>query len=103
MVRCCWDNRAARRTITDLEEVRNAIVAKVYHITSDRKVALHKHNDKGEVFYCMRGAGFGVREAAEEELLPGKTFVVRAGSMHALRTDGDLFVSSFLTPAVDEQ
>jgi mannose-6-phosphate isomerase-like protein (cupin superfamily) len=87
----------------DLEAVRSAIVAKVYHITSDRKVALHKHDDKDEVFYCLSGAGFGVREASEEELSQGKTFVVRAGSMHALRTDGDLFVASFLIPTVDEQ
>ena len=86
----------------DLEEVRNAIVAKVYHITSDRKVALHAHSDKDEVFYCIGGAGFGVRETAEEELSSGKTFVVKAGNMHALRTDSDLFVASFLIPTVNE-
>jgi hypothetical protein len=48
----------------DLEQARDAIVAKVYHIVADRKVALHKHADKGEVFSCMGGSGFGVLETS---------------------------------------
>ena len=82
----------------DLEQARDAIVAKVYHIVADRKVALHRHADKDEVFSCMGGSGFGVLETGEEPLSPGKTFVARAGTMHALRTEGDLYVASFMVP-----
>lgn len=80
------------------EEIKGLIVTNVYHITADSKVALHKHAGKDEVFYCMGGTGYGVLESSEEPLSAGKTFVVRAGVMHALRTDSDLYVASFLLP-----
>ena len=82
----------------NLDDIKAAIVTNVYHITADRKVALHKHAEKDEVFYCFAGTGFGVLEQGEEKLSPGKTFVVRAGTMHALRTEADLYVTSFLVP-----
>jgi mannose-6-phosphate isomerase-like protein (cupin superfamily) len=84
------------------DDIKAAIVTNVYHITADKKVALHKHAGNDEVFYCLAGAGFGVLEDDEEELSVGKTFVVRAGTMHALRTEADLYVASFLLPAVTE-
>ncbi len=86
----------------NLEDIKTGLVTNVYHITADRKVALHKHADKDEVFYCIAGRGFGVLEHAEEALTPGRTFVVRAGTLHALRTEADLFVASFLVPVVKD-
>ena len=85
----------------DLDAIKEAIATKVYHLTSETKVPLHKHDDKDEIFYCMKGSGFGVLEKSEVELSPGKAFIVTAGTMHSLRSEGDLFVSSFLVPVVD--
>ncbi len=82
------------------EEIKGLILTNVYHITADKRVALHKHTGKDEVFYCMGGTGYGVLESSEEPLSVGKTFVVRAGTMHALRTESDLYVASFLLPTV---
>jgi quercetin dioxygenase-like cupin family protein len=84
----------------DLEEIKNSIAAKVHHITADKKVPLHQHPDKDEVFYCIKGSGFGVLENNEEELSVGKVFIVRAGTMHALRTDNDLYAASFMIPVI---
>jgi mannose-6-phosphate isomerase-like protein (cupin superfamily) len=85
----------------DTEGIKGSIAVNVYHITADKKVALHKHPGKDEVFYCMAGTGYGVLESREEPLSVGKTFVVRAGTMHALRTESDLYVASFLVPVVE--
>ena len=82
-------------------ELKEQIVTNVYHIPPDKKVPLHKHSDKDEVFYCVKGSGFGVLEDSEIELSRGKVFIVPAGILHSLRTDSDLFVASFLIPAVD--
>ena len=87
----------------DLDAIRDSIVTKVYHITSEMKVPLHQHKDKDEIFYCMKGSGFGVLEDKEVELTVGEAFIVPAGVMHSLRTTGDLHVSSFLVPLVDER
>jgi len=82
----------------DLDMVRESIATKVYHITQEVKVPLHKHDDKDEVFYCMKGSGFGVLEDKEIELTKGKAFIVEAGTMHSLRSDSNLYVASFLIP-----
>lgn len=82
----------------DLESIKKGIVTNVYHISADEKVPLHKHPKHDEVFYCIKGAGFGVFEDREVELTVGKAFIVPVGIMHALRTDGDLYVTSFLIP-----
>lgn len=86
----------------DINAIKDAIVKNVYHIDSDRKVALHKHDKSDELFYCIAGSGFGVLEDSEMELTTGKVFTVPAGMMHALRTDSDLYVCSFLIPLVEE-
>jgi len=86
----------------DIEAIKKEIIKNVYHIVSDKKVSLHKHNKHDEVFYCIKGKGFGVLEDSEVELTVGKVFIVPAGTMHALRTDGDLFVASFLIPVIEE-
>ena len=86
----------------DIEAIKGAIVTNVYHIDAARKVALHKHDKNDELFYCVVGSGFGVLENEEIELTTGKVFNVPAGTMHSLRTDGDLYVTSFLIPVVKE-
>ena len=63
---------------------------------------MHKHDGKDEIFYCIKGSGVGVLEDGEVELNVGKAFIVPAGVMHTVRTDGELYVSSFLVPVVDE-
>ena len=85
----------------DLDSIKETIITKVYHITPDMKVPLHKHEDKDEIFYCIKGSGFGVLENNEVELHVGQAFIVPAGTMHSLRSEGNLYVSSFLVPVVD--
>ena len=82
----------------DLSFIKESIVTKVYHVTSETKVPLHKHEKQDEIFYCIKGSGFGVLEDKEIELTVGKAFIVPAGVMHSLRSDEDLYVSSFLVP-----
>ncbi|WML32567.1 cupin domain-containing protein [Clostridium sp. OS1-26] len=79
----------------NLENIKESIVTNVYHIPADKKVALHKHPKHDEIFYCIKGEGFGVLEDREVELTIGKAFIVPAGEMHALRSDSNLYVSSF--------
>ena len=38
----------------------------------DLKVPLHKHDTKDEIFYCIKGSGFGVLEDREVGLTVGK-------------------------------
>jgi mannose-6-phosphate isomerase-like protein (cupin superfamily) len=86
----------------DINAIKGSLVSNVYHIDAARKVALHKHDKSDELFYCIAGSGFGVLEDGETELTVGKVFTVPAGTMHALRTDSDLYVCSFLIPVVRE-
>ena len=86
----------------DTANIKESIVTNVYHILGEKKVALHKHDKHDEVFYCIKGEGFGVLENSEEELVHGKAFIVPAGVMHALRTENDLYVASFLIPRVED-
>lgn len=85
----------------NLDEVKQGIVTNVYHIPAEKKVALHKHVKSDEVFYCIKGEGFGVLEDSEVPLTVGKAFIVPAGQMHALRSDSELYVASFLIPVVE--
>ena len=87
----------------DLSSIRESIVKNVYHVSSDTKVPLHKHAEQDEIFYCIKGSGFGVLQEREVELSVGNAFIVTAGTMHSLRSDGDLYVSSFLVPVVDDR
>jgi len=85
----------------DLKSIKEDIVKKIYHLNADKKVPLHKHAEQDEIFYCMKGSGFGVLEDREVELKVGQAFIVRAGVMHSLRTNEELYVSSFLVPVLD--
>ena len=87
----------------DLDAIKKSIVTKVYHIDSDTKVPLHKHAKQDEIFYCIKGSGFGVSEDGEVELKVGDSFVASAGTPHSLRSDGDLYVGAFLVPVMDER
>jgi mannose-6-phosphate isomerase-like protein (cupin superfamily) len=84
----------------DTNSIKERIVTKVYHLTSETKVPLHKHEGIDEIFYCIKGSGFGVLEDSEELLSVGNAFIVSAGRLHSLRTDQDLVVASFLVPVV---
>jgi quercetin dioxygenase-like cupin family protein len=86
----------------NLESIKDGIVTNVYHIPQEKKVALHKHPKHDEIFYCVKGEGFGVLEDKEIKLTVGEAFIVPAGVMHALRSDSNLYVSSFLIPVVND-
>ena len=85
----------------NLEEIKAQLVNNVYHIDANKNVALHKHDNHDEIFYCIKGEGFGVLEDSLVELTVGKAFIVPAKTMHALKTDSNLYVASFLIPLVD--
>lgn len=87
----------------NIQDLKESIVKNVYHIDSRKNVALHKHDKSDEIFYCITGSGYGVLENSEVELTVGKAFIVPAGEMHALRTDTDFVVASFLIPVVDDK
>jgi len=86
----------------DIKLIKESLVTNVYHLDLDKKVPLHKHEKQDEIFYCIKGSGFGVLEDGEIELTVGKEFIVKAGVMHSLRTDGNLYVCSFLIPIVED-
>jgi mannose-6-phosphate isomerase-like protein (cupin superfamily) len=87
----------------DLNSIKEAIVKNVYHIPSDKKVPLHKHADQDEIFYCIKGSGFGVLEDSEVELNVGASFTVPAGTMHSVRSDDEVYVAAILIPVVDDR
>lgn len=87
----------------DTETVKKEIVTNVYHIDANKKVPLHKHPRQDEIFYCMKGSGYGVLEDQEVVLTVGEAFIVKAGTMHSLRTDGNLYVASFLVPKNEDE
>lgn len=84
----------------NLEEIKSKLVNNVYHINKDKEVALHKHDNHDEIFYCLKGEGYGVLENDLIFLELGKAFIVPAGTMHSLKTDSDLYVTSFLIPVI---
>ncbi|MDD2277734.1 MAG: hypothetical protein PHD06_00020 [Bacteroidales bacterium] len=85
----------------DKELLKSKIKINVYHITSASNVALHKHLKYDEIFYCIKGKGFGVLENGEEELIVGDAFIVKESIMHTLRSDSEMWVTSFLIPVTD--
>lgn len=84
----------------DKELIASKIKTSVYHIKNDKEISLHKHQKFDEVFYCIKGKGFGVLEHSEQELNVGDAFIVKENTMHSLRTDSEMWVSSFLIPVV---
>lgn len=87
----------------ELDYVKKAIEENVYYIPSDVVVPLHKHQDLDEIFYCIKGSGYAVLEDREVMLNPGTAFIAPAGTMHSLRSDGELYVTAFRVPVIDER
>ena len=85
----------------DLQLIKNNIVVNAYHIYVNKKVPLHKHPKHDEVFYCIKGKGFGVLEDSKIELTVGKAFIVPAGTLHSMESDSNIYVTSFLIPVTD--
>lgn len=86
----------------ELEKIKEALVSHVYHIPSEKNVPLHRHQDQDEIFYCLKGEGFGVLEDVEVKLTVGKAFVAPAGAMHSVRSDSEIYVTAFLVPVVKQ-
>jgi len=79
--------------------IKEAIETNVYHIPSDLKVPMHEHEGQDEIFYCIKGSGFGVLEDREIELNVGEAFIAHAGSAHSIRSDDELVVVASMIPA----
>jgi len=87
----------------ELYSIKESIEENIYYVPSEVVVPLHKHEDQDEIFYCIKGSGFGVFEDGEVRLTVGKSFVATAGTMHSLRSENELYVTAFLIPVVDER
>ena len=87
----------------ELNNLKESIEENIYYIASGVVVPLHKHEDQDEIFYCIKGSGFGVLEDGEVPLTVGKSFIAPAGTMHSLRSDDELYVTAFLIPVVDNE
>ena len=86
----------------DLDAIKESIVKNVYHITAGKKeVPMHGHPKHDEIFYCIKGSGFGVLEDKEVKLNVGDAFIVHAGEKHSLKSNGDLYVSAILIPVIE--
>ena len=55
----------------DKELIKSEIKTNVYHITFESDVKLHKHHNYDEIFYCLKGAGYGVLENSVKKLEVG--------------------------------
>ena len=86
----------------DVKATKESCKLRVYHLTADDTVPMHPHKKFDEIFYCIKGSGFGVLEDREIELNVGDTFVAPAGVLHSMRTDGELYVTALLVPVVNE-
>lgn len=86
----------------DLEKTKEEIITHVYHIPAEKKVPLHQHQDKDEIFYCIKGEGFGILEDCEIELSVGKAFIAPAGVKHSVRSDSEIYVTAFLVPVIQQ-
>ncbi len=53
----------------DIDQIKKSIVTNVYFIPAGKKVALHKHVNHDEIFYCIKGHGFGLLENGEIEFI----------------------------------
>ncbi|MFA8433254.1 MAG: cupin domain-containing protein [Marinifilaceae bacterium] len=86
----------------DLINIEKAIETNLYHIHPKSNAPLHTHEGRDQIYYCIKGSGFGILENQEIELNVGDSFIVPAGTLHTLRSDGDLYVADLLVPQVDD-
>lgn len=82
----------------NLDKLKELIEVRVYHIPSMFEVPLHEHPAQDEVFYCIKGSGFGILEDEEIKLEVGDSFVAPAGKMHSVRCDDEIALTAFLVP-----
>lgn len=87
----------------ELEVIKEAIEKNVYCILDGMVVPLHKHEEVEELFYCFKGFGFVVLEHEEVAFEVGDVFVASSGQLHSLRSDGELYVTSFIIPVIEER
>ena len=85
----------------DKDLIKSKIKTNVYHIKPESNVALHKHRNFDEIFYCIKGEGYGVLENEEQEMNVGDAFIVKENIMHALRSESEMWVTSFLIPVTE--
>lgn len=83
--------------------IKSEIKTNVYHITFESNVQLHKHHNYDEIFYCLKGTGFGVLEDSEKRLEVGDEFIVKESTMHSLRSDSEMWIASILIPCIRNQ
>ena len=86
----------------DKELIKSGIKTNVYHISFDSDVKLHKHQNYDEIFYCLKGTGYGVLENIEKYLVVGDEFIVKENTMHSLRSDSDMWIASILILCIKE-
>lgn len=48
----------------------------------------HRHESEAEVYHCIRGEGLVADGGETDEITPGDTVVLPAGTMHGLRNTG---------------
>lgn len=84
----------------DIQAIKDSILVNVYSIDSNRTVPFHKHDKHDEIFYCVKGEGYGVLDDNKVNLSAGKVFIVPAGRMHTMVTETNIIVCSFLVPAI---
>ncbi len=85
----------------DLQILKTLVKTNIYHINSIKEVPFHRHSETDEIFYCIKGEGYGLLEdGSEHKLTVGKAFIVPAGVKHSLRSDSDLYVCSTLIPKI---
>lgn len=65
-------------------------------------MALHKHQNSDEIFYCIKGSRFGVLENEGTEMNAGDHFILKENTMHVLRSDSEMWVVSLLTPIISD-
>jgi len=82
----------------DTSIIEKGIKTNVYHIHPELKVPYHEHGAQDEIFYCIKGSGVGIVDGKEVELSVGDVLVAPAGSMHTIKTDGELYVTAVLIP-----
>lgn len=87
----------------NLELIKESIEINVHHIHFGKTVHPNKHKGFDEIFYCIKGSGFGILEDTEIELNVGTLFFAPARKTHSLRSDGDLYVISVLIPVIDKK
>ena len=66
-----------KKQTKDKELIKSKIKTNVYQIKPDSNVALHKHQMYDEIFYCIKGEGFGVLENEEKALTVGEYWRIR--------------------------